>query len=399
MTPPETRAAFLRLIRMAAETEQLRKLIFSKPYATGAQKITCRLSVRRGRTVLLAEEMLPDGKVRHLGLTSDEMDSYLAPLSESYGEINLLTPAGDAVLRNARGGTATVKGMVPLSEKLKSGGLTDSCVTPPDREKAYLIPHDTPFLTALGISDRNGRVHDRMQGKFRQINRFVELLADVYTSLPGTGTLSVYDLCCGKSYLSFAVYHYLSRICGRDVDMLCIDRKADVVDYCRTVAQAAGFDDMRFVADDIRNTPSDRAPDLVISLHACDIATDLVLKTAVRLGAGVILSTPCCHRNLSRHLNAPALNFAAAYPQLRGKLCDALTDGLRLLYLRKEGYRVTAAELVDPESTPKNTLLRGIRDPSFCKDSPKAAAAEAEYRQALLFLMGDDASAYLEALQ
>ena len=226
----------------------------------------------------------------------------------------------------------------------------------------------------------------------------MELASDIYGELPGgDAPLLVYDLCCGKSYLSFALYHYLTAVKGRRVEMLCVDLKADVIEFCRGVARDAGFlsdgegDGMTFRAQDIRRLPRDRKPDLVVSLHACDVATDVVLDAAASLSAKVILSTPCCHRYLDRRIVSPELAFVSRHPKLRGKLAEALTDGLRCLRLEAAGYEVTAAELVDPDDTPKNTVLRAIRRP----DPAKMQKARDAYEAAKRFILGDGADDYL----
>ena len=167
---------------------------------------------------------------------------------------------------------------------------------------------------------------------------------------------------------------------------------------CEAIAATCGFGDMRFIAGDVRTAVPKKAPDLVISLHACDIATDIVLAQAVSLEARVILSTPCCHRYLSKRLTSPALDFVSEHPQLRGKLSEALTDGLRLLWLAANGYDVAAAELTDPENTPKNTLLRAIRKPGFEPEGERASALRARYDAALAFLFGEGAAHYLEEI-
>ena len=148
---------------------------------------------------------------------------------------------------------------------------------------------------------------------------------------------------------------------------------------------------MIFRAEDIRKLPRDRRPDLVVSLHACDVATDVVLDAAAALGAKVILSTPCCHRYLDRKIVSPELSFVTRHPKLRGKLAEALTDALRCLRLEAAGYEVTAAELVDPDDTPKNTVLRAI----LRGDAVKMNEAKIAYENAKQFLLGDGADAYL----
>ena len=196
----------------------------------------------------------------------------------------------------------------------------------------------------------------------------------------------IYDLCCGKSYLSFAVYHYFKNILGREVYMLCVDLKADVMAFCSSTALKLGYDGMHFRAADITKLECDTPPDLVLSLHACDTATDLVLENAVRLGAKVILSTPCCHRDLSRRINCEPLSFATKHSILKSKLCDALTDSMRLVYLESEGYRVDACELVDPEDTPKNVILRAIKKANYSKESSEAKNKLSEYQSIKRFL-------------
>lgn len=388
------------IVCRAAERGTLRRLTLSKPVGDAAERVVCRLSLARGQSVLAYEETLGGGKVRHGAMRTETLGETLPPLLERYAQINVMTGAGDAELRTSRRGQQTLIGGDALLRRLMSGDAPlDTFVGTLDREKQYILRGDEPFLRALGVSDPSGRVHDKKQGKFRQINRFLEYVSDVYEDLPGAGTITVYDLCCGKSYLSFAVYHYLHILRGREVDMLCMDLKEDVIAYCRGVAADAGFSGMRFVAGDIRLTPRNAHPHLVVSLHACDIATDIVLETAADLGADVILSTPCCHRYLNHRLDDPALAFVADYPHLRGKLCEVLTEGLRLARLKARGYAVTASELTDPDNTPKNTLLIARRRHGFREDSEETATLREEYRALVTRLTGKDPDDYLREIR
>lgn len=173
-----------------------------------------------------------------------------------------------------------------------------------------------------------------------------------------------------------------------DVNMVCVDLKADVIEYCTEVASRLGFDGMEFVCGDIIKYDMKNKPHLVISLHACDIATDIVLNKASENGADVILSTPCCHHELNHKLNCDTLNFVAKHSMLRQKMCDALTDAPRLMKLESEGYRVDALELIDPEDTPKNIILRAIKKKSY--DKAKAEEIKKEYDKTLNFLLGKE---------
>jgi hypothetical protein len=172
--------------------------------------------------------------------------------------------------------------------------------------------------------------------------------------------------------------------------MLCVDLKESVMDNCRSLATSLSFFGMKFICDDIENTPRGVTPHMVISLHACDIATDIVLDKAVRLGAKVILSTPCCHKNLLDKITSPYLDFVTKYPKLRGKLCEAITDALRLERLRAYGYEVSATELVDPEDTPKNVMLKAILKGQYSEKLYE------NYKELLKSLCGDGFTSYLK---
>ena len=397
------------LVRETAERECLRRLVLSKPLSRDAElprKISARLTLHRGRRVLYFEESYPTGRVRQFALSTSELLSALPPLFARYGQIDLLTSLGDAALLRSAKGSETLRGERQLRARLAEpagGGL--SLLEPLEREPKRILVGNEPFLFALGISDKNGRVHDKRQAKFRQINRFLEYVAELYGRLPsGDAPLLVYDLCCGKSYLSFALYHYLTAVRSRRVFLLGMDLKDDVMSDCRRIALQCGFGEatsdgapigMRFLSGDVRALPKDRAPDLVVSLHACDVATDIVLSSAASLGASVILSTPCCHRYLGERLpgekNSP-LSFILSRPKLRLKLAEAATDAIRCLYLEALGYRVDATELVDPDDTPKNTLIRAYRTQTSAK---RLAEKRRELRAALTFLLGDGADAYI----
>ena len=391
------RERMAELVVLTAERETLRRFVLSKPKTPDlAKKVSARLTVRRGRKILFFEEAYPGGRVRQFALSPEEIPGTLPAMMENYLQADLLTPAGDAVLLRSKKGTETLRGEANI-RRAPDGAPLISTLTSLDREPRRILSGAEPFLFALGVTDEKGRVHDKRQPKFRQINRFLELVSDIYSELPpGDAPLLVYDLCCGKSYLSFALYHYLTAVKGRKVEMLCVDLKADVIAFCEGVARDAGFlasdgCGMIFRAEDVRKLPRDRRPNLVVSLHACDVATDVVLDAAASLGAKVILSTPCCHRYLDRKIVSPELGFVTRHPKLRGKLAEALTDALRCLRLEAAGYEVTAAELVDPDDTPKNTVLRAI----LRSDAAGMKEAKIAYENAKRFLLGDGADAYL----
>lgn len=389
---------FLEAVRLAFVHEVIKKLVFSRPVTSETSKVSARLCAHRGRRILALEYSLPGNTVRHKNIDGAALDAVLGSLLDEYRQANLITTLGEVEWRIGKGGKEFLLGADALKRKLTGDAPAfERAIESLDRKKDYLLTGGEDFLVALGVSDKNGRVHDKKQGKFRQINRFLEMIEDIYARLPEGRELLVYDLCCGKSYLSFAVYHYLTAVKGREVKMLGIDLKRDVIVWCDGLARSLGYTGMHFIHGDIKdNTPTDISPDMVISLHACDIATDIVIDRAAELGAKIILSTPCCHRYINDRVKAGELSFVTRYPQLRGKLCEAITDAIRLARLSAAGYEVAALELTDPDDTPKNTLLRAIR--CEMSDEQKQKKKE-EYEGILAFILGDGAADYLKEIK
>ncbi len=375
------------LLLLAEEKRALKKAVFSKPRDKAIKRMTLVPCTIGGKRMLQCERLMVDHKALHENLMPDDA-ARLSELVDLYDQINLLTTVGECELRCAKGGKETLIGGDKLARALSGEALPSAETGGNNRKKQYILDGSEPFLRLLDVSDATGRVKDKRQAKFRQINRFLELVRDCEGHLPREGELSICDLCCGKSYLSFAVYHYFAKVLGRRVRMVGVDLKPDVVAYCNTVAQKLGFDGLSFVCGDVGKFEAERPVHLVVSLHACDTATDLVLDRALAFGAEVILSTPCCHHELNHTLNCPALSFIAEHSMLRQKLCDAATDALRLKRLEAEGYAVCALELIDPEETPKNIMLRALRCRGFDRDGAAAARLRAEYREAERFLLG-----------
>ena len=392
-----TKLDFLDLIKLSFEKEVIKKLVFSRPKTGEINKISCRLVAHRGRRMLAMEYFLPGDTVSHKNLTEDEL-STLAELIDGYKQINLITTSGDAELKCSKGGKETIIGGENLKRKLQgSAPKFESAIEALDKKKNYILAGDEEFLVRLGISAKDGRVHDKKQGKFRQINRFLEHIEDIYSILPKEGVIRIFDLCCGKSYLSFAVYHYLTAVKGREVYLYGADLKRDVILWCESLAKELRYDGMHFEVGDITKILPEEKPDMVISLHACDIATDVVLNTAMRLEAKVILSTPCCHRYLNGKVAAKELKFVTDYPHIQNKLCEALTDAIRLGRLRAGGYNVWALELTDPENTPKNTLVKAIKNDKM--GEKERQKARDEYSAMLSFVLGDGKDSYLSEIE
>ncbi len=385
------------IILQSFNTGLLKKLVFSKAEDGYPTKITAKLCSVGGKTVVSFEKEFPFGRVEQVNLNKNGAAEYADKLFDGYMQINIITAVGDAEYKRSSKGKELFNGK-RLSFLMETSLLKPE-ISDIQHKKNYALTGSEPFLISLGISDANGRVHDKKQGKFRQLNHFTEQLENIYSAFSGKDIIKIYDLCCGKSYLSFAVYHYFKNIKNRQISMLCIDQRAEVISFCRDIAEKSGFDEMTFVCDDVRNTPKDSCPDLVISLHACDIATDIVLDSAIASGAEVILSTPCCHRYLNSKINSPPLSFVTDFPHLRNKLCEAITDAIRLIRLKKNGYSVSALEFTDPENTPKNTLIRAVKRKSFNINSPEAKRLNDEYDAVLSFVLGESKDTYLKEIE
>ncbi len=388
---PSITSSLCEVILLAAKKNALKKAVFSKPNDKNIVKAVMSPVLIGGAPCLQAEYFHRDNKATHKNISlSDSPAPFILEMIGAFSQVNVITALGECEYKVSSKGKSVLLGGDKLIKKLEgaqTAPTTDQSTN--NREKRYILDGSEPFLALLGVADKNGRVFDKKQSKFRQINRFLELVRDVEDKLP-KGDIRICDLCCGKSYLSFAVYHYFSVIKGFKVSMTGIDLKPDVIEYCSDVAAKLGFDGLEFVCGDIREYKTDVTPSLVISLHACDVATDIVLLKAAEWEADVILSTPCCHHEMNHTISCETLSFITDYSMLRQKLCDAATDALRLKRLEAHGYSTAALELIDPDETPKNIMLRAIRKRNFDPSSPSAKKAMEEYLSAKRFICGEN---------
>jgi SAM-dependent methyltransferase len=232
-----------------------------------------------------------------------------------------------------------------------------------DRRKRHVLEagRPDPFLVELGVMDAQGRVKAKRQGKFRQINRFLELVADVVPRLPRDRPVEVVDFGSGRSYLTFALYHYLQDVEGLEVSALGLDLKEDVIRDCSALVRRLRYDGLRFEVGDIAHAEQTTPIDLVVSLHACDTATDLALERAVRWQAGVIMAVPCCQHELLGQIRSEQLAPLLRHGVLKERVAALATDAARAQLLELVGYRTQVLEFVETEHTPKNLLLRAVR--------------------------------------
>jgi len=247
-----------------------------------------------------------------------------------------------------------------------------------NKTKQYILPDGVPcdFLIRLGVSDDKGKVFQKHYSKFRQINRYLEIVDDSFDTLDATRTLRVVDFGCGKSYLTFALYHYLKLIKGLDVEIVGLDLKQDVIDFCNKVAQELNFEHLKFVMGDIADYTNDRA-DMVVTLHACDTATDYALINAVKWQTQIILSVPCCQHELFSQLSDDLHHPIFRHGLLKDRFTEILTDGVRGLKLEAAGYEVSMIEFTSLEHTSKNIMIKAVKGLPTKKASEANDAYEA----------------------
>lgn len=252
-----------------------------------------------------------------------------------------------------------------------------------NRKKNYLLDENTvhPFLVRLGVQTETGQIKKAHYDKFRQINRFIEYIDDAIEYLPKNRTVRILDFGSGKSYLTFALYHYLHVVKGYDIQVTGLDLKKEVIEHCQQIANDLQYEHLQFVVGDINDFNEETSVDMVVTLHACDVATDMALARAVRWGANVILSVPCCQHELFSQLDAPALDVLLQHGLMKERFAALATDAIRAEILSLVGYETQLLEFIDMEHTPKNILIRAYYTG---KESTKAAMNKYESFRDLL---------------
>lgn len=268
-------------------------------------------------------------------------------------------------------GTALIGKRGTVSLKIKKKNAPDANKTIPEhnRRKDYILPEGipVPFLIDLGVQTKDGKIIHAKYDKFRQINRFLEFVRDVLPALPKDRTVSILDFGCGKSYLTFALYYYLKILNHYDIDVVGLDLKEDVIASCNQLKEKYGYHNLTFLKGDIREYDEKEQVDMVVTLHACDTATDYALYKAITWNAKVILSVPCCQHELNKQINSRLLQPVLKYGLLKERLSALFTDGIRANLLEQAGYETQILEFIDMEHTPKNILIRAIRKNGFQK--------------------------------
>lgn len=232
-----------------------------------------------------------------------------------------------------------------------------------NRSKQYILREGTPvdFLVGLGVQTPEGKITKARYDKFRQINRYLEFIEDVLDELPKDRVVRIVDFGCGKSYLTFAMYYYLHEMQHRDIEVTGLDLKTDVIVHCNELADRLHYDHLHFERGDISTYEGTDCVDMVVSLHACDTATDYALDKAVKWGAGVIMAVPCCQHEVNRQIKCDMLRPILKYGIIKERISALITDAVRANLLERSGYDTQIVEFIDMEHTPKNLLIRAVK--------------------------------------
>jgi SAM-dependent methyltransferase len=366
-----SRSAFLALLGRALEQGRLKKLVLARPTAP-ADDVATRIDVRaiawRGSPALsFCEHHATRDVTRNAGL-QEGLAQVEALIDAGYAHAHLHTTDGEAELRRSRRGTYGLSrrmrdAAAPVSDTADADAETAPVLAPHDRVKRRWVDVAQPWLADLGVTDAQARVIPSMARKWKQVDKFVEIIDHAIATSPlrDRELVRVVDFGAGKGYLTFAVHDHLVRALGKQARVLGVERRPALVQAGGSVAQRHAMSGLRFAAGDITSVPLD-AVDIVIALHACDTATDEALHRGVRAGAAILIASPCCHQQLRTQILPPAL----LKPMLRhgihlGQQAEMVTDALRALLLEREGYATRVLEFVSLEHTSKNKMILAVR--------------------------------------
>ena len=352
--------------------ETLIRVILSNPSSKDGVIKICARPMLKNKSLLFQIEEYTKTQVFHKNLTAGDAGSYLT------GKLSSDTSSQTASFKNAlvetKSFTANVlvskKGTITIKKKVNASAKQPKISLSHNRKKKYILEEGipVPFLIDLGVMTQNGSIVNAHYDKFRQINRFLEYIEDILPSLPTDRELRILDFGCGKSYLTFAIYYYLKVLKGYPVRITGLDLKEDVIRHCNELAVKYGYDKLEFLCGDIAYYDGCSQVDMVVTLHACDTATDYALAKAVGWGAKVILSVPCCQHELNKQMKNDLLSPVLHYGILKERMAALMTDGLRAQILEANGYRTQILEFIDMAHTPKNLLIRAVYN-GHCADN------------------------------
>ena len=346
----------LGLLDQTMNENMIRLTVSGKRHAQIPDKVKIRPVELKGS--LYFQTTISDGKKEfHKNYKKEELLTQIEEwMCRDYRQIQMDTVRQSVQALVSKKGKATIKQkIVPQKKEIRP--------LQHNRKKRYLLEEGipVPFLTDLGVMTREGMVVKARYDKFRQINRFLEFIEDVLPQLDQDRELTIIDFGCGKSYLTFAMYYYLTVKKQYRIRMIGLDLKQDVMEHCQELADRYGYDKLTFLTGDIADYDGVDQVDMVVTLHACDTATDYALEKALQWGAKVILSVPCCHHEVNRQMKSEQMQPVLKYGLIRERMAALMTDAFRADVLELEGYKVQILEFIDMEHTPKNILIRAVK--------------------------------------
>lgn len=295
-------------------------------------------------------------KVLHSNHSADDVKKIINYMTEDFKQAQINMTDAIATILSSKSKTLTCK-------YKKAGQLKAQRDLSHNRTKKYIIQEGKPvaFMIDLGVMGQDGKIIRTRYDKFRQINRFLEYIEDILPKLDKQRELTIIDFGCGKSYLTFAMYYYLKELKGYNIRIIGLDLKADVIEHCNELRTRYGYDKLDFYVGDIATYKDVDKVDMVVTLHACDTATDYALAKAVKWGAEVILSVPCCQHEANRTIKSDILSPVMEYGILKERMAAIVTDAARAKLLTANGYDTQILEFIDMEHTPKNLLIRAVK--------------------------------------
>lgn len=320
----------------------------------GVQKVKVRPILKRGALLFQCEEHR-NNQAFHKNLGMEQTVEVLTEYMKQLKQMQLETKSHRVMVLVSKKGKVTI-------QKKPQTGCTQVDLSH-NRNKQYILKEGrvVPFLQDLGVMTSDGKIVRTKFDKFRQINRFLEFVEDIVPQLAQDREVTILDFGCGKSYLTFALYYYLHELKQYDVRIIGLDLKSDVIRHCNVLAEKYGYEKLKFLEGNIADYTGVDEVDMVVTLHACDTATDFALDKAIGWNAKVILSVPCCQHELNGQIKNEVLEPIMKYGLLKERMAALLTDGLRAEYLEACGYDAQILEFIDMEHTPKNILIRAVK--------------------------------------
>lgn len=358
-----------------ALSENLKQMILSNP------SVKEKGSKVKVRPVLIKQELLFQetiylgNKVFHANRDKVEMKKHLLLyMEENYRQLEMTTDVFTATVLISKKGKVTVKKkklVANVAGADKNAKASKQALLTHNRTKEYILKEGEPvdFLVGLGVQTPEGKIVKAKYDKFRQINRYLEFIEDVVKQLPNDRPVRIIDFGCGKSYLTFAMYYYLHVLKKYEVNVTGLDLKEDVIAYCNELAEKYHYDQLHFEKGDISTYEGESAVDMVVTLHACDTATDYALEKAIKWGAKVIMAVPCCQHEVNKQISCPEMSHILKYGLIKERVSALITDAVRANLLEEMGYEAQILEFIDMEHTPKNILIRAVKKSGMRKKS------------------------------